>query len=61
MPTDVLAFLLIILMFAIIYALKYFISAGVNKAGDAVDNAMRQKKNEEKPAETQNLADRFKK
>jgi|GEM_PF-1792300 hypothetical protein len=61
MSTDVLAFLLIILMFVIIYALKYFIRAGVNKAGDAVDNAMRQKKSEEKPSETQNLADRFKK
>jgi hypothetical protein len=61
MNNDMKAIGLLILMFVIIFAVKYLVRFGANKADDAISNSIRRKKSEDHPAESENLADRFKK
>lgn len=51
--------LLIIGVVVIVFVIRFAIRALVNKGADAVTNAIRRKQNQNNPARTENLADRY--
>lgn len=60
MGSETLVILLVVVLIAVVFLIRWGMNAAVNKGADAVDNAIRKKHAESSPSQPENLADRFK-
>jgi len=63
MSSTALGILLVVGLTALIFVIRYVLNLAASKGADAIDNAIRKKKGDSRPpeSESENLADRFKK
>ena len=59
MDRNMLMIVVVVLLVVVILVVRYVVSAGVNKAGDAIQNAWANKKNAENPPQQVSLAERY--
>ncbi|MBQ9001579.1 MAG: zinc ribbon domain-containing protein [Eggerthellaceae bacterium] len=59
MDGSTLGIIVVVIFVVVVLVIRYFVSAGVNKASDAVQNAWAKKKAESSPNEQVSLADRY--
>ncbi len=60
MSRDVLIFIFAVGLVALCILIRYVITRLAHKGADAIQNAIKDKKNKEASGETENLADRYK-
>ncbi len=60
MSRDVLIFIFAVGLVALCILIRYVITKLAHKGADAIQNAIKDKKNKEASGETENLADRYK-
>ncbi len=60
MPRDALIFVYAVGIVALCILIRFIITKIAHKGADAIQNAIKEKKNKEASKETENLADRYK-